>query len=124
MQTSATAAVAPDFFATLEYRLRRELRESIEVWGQSVTQLSNWEDDNLLDNPTGELKATHRRMLDDLIKFGKFLAITTDHPDFPDQTLRATVTATLQVLQDKIPLWHGTASLKEAEAILTQVFPE
>jgi len=114
----------PDYFEKLEARILQEFAEGVAAWGQSVTALARWEDEHLLDNPTPEAFAAHRRTVERLIQFGRFLALTTEHPDFPNVALKQNVAATLQTLRDKIPLWHGTMPKAEADAILKAAFPE
>jgi hypothetical protein len=124
MNKALPAEVSPDYFEKLETRILQEFSEGVAAWGQSVTALARWEDEHLLDNPTPDAFAAHRRTVDRLIQFGRFLALTTEHPDFPDVTLKKNVAATLQTLRDKIPLWHGTLPKAEADAILKAAFPE
>ncbi len=118
------AEVSPDYFEKLEARIHQEFAEGVAAWGQSVTALARWEEEHLLDHPGTEALAAHRRTVERLIQFGRFLALTTEHPDFPDATLKATVAATLQTLRDKIPLWHGTMPKEQADVILKTAFPE
>src|SRR6266567_4219632 len=101
------ASVMPDYFATLEAHILHDFGEAVAAWGESVTALSRWEDEKLLDNPSPEALGAHRRMVERLIEFGRFLALITQHPDFPVAALKANVSATLQTLQDKLPLWHS-----------------
>ena len=117
-------AVMPDYFEKLEARILQEFAEGVAAWGESVTALAHWEDEHLLENPTVKALAAHRRTVDKLIGFGRFLALTTEHPDFPDAALKETVAATLQTLRDKIPLWHGQMPKAQADAILNAAFPE
>jgi len=124
MNTAIPAEVLPDYFEKLETHILQEFAEGVAAWGQSVTALSRWEDEHLLDNPTPDALAAHRRTVERLIQFGRFLALTTEHPDFPDVALKNNVAATLQTLRDKIPLWHGTTPTAEADAILKAAFPE
>ncbi len=124
MDIATPAEVLPDYFEKLEARILQEFTEGVAVWGQSVTALSRWEQEHLLDNPGADVLAAHRRTVERLIRFGCFLALTTTHPDFPDRALRENVAATLQMLRDKIPLWHGTMPREEADAILKTAFPE
>ncbi len=114
----------PDYFERFVARAHRELSEAVEAWGQSITALSQWEDDHLLDSQSAEDLAAHRRTIEELLRFGKFLSLTTAHPEFPDKVLSEQVAATLELLQDKIPLWHGTMSKQKAEEILRACFPE
>jgi hypothetical protein len=123
MATTLPAEVLPDYFEKLQARILQEFIEGVASWGQSVTALSRWEAEHLLDNPGADVLAAHRRTLDRLIQFGRFLALTTDHPDFPDTALKQNIAATLQTLSDKIPLWHGSMPQEEADAILKTAFP-
>ena len=116
--------VMPDYFEKTEARILQEFAEAVATWGQSVTALAAWEDEHLLDNPTPEDLAAHRRSLERLIDFSKFIARTTDHPDFSDTAVKETVEATLQTLRDKIPLWHSRMPKEQTEAILKAAFPE
>ena len=114
----------PDYFEKLKARILQEFAEGVAAWGQSVTALSQWEHEHLLDCPNSDTLAAHRHAVERLIGFGHFLALTTDHPDFPDTALRDNVAATLQTLRDKIPLWHGKMPKEKADAILKAAFPE
>ena len=120
----ALPMVMPDYFEKTEARILQEFAEAIATWGQSVTALAAWEDEHLLDNPAPEDLAAHRRSLERLVDFGKFIARTTDHPDFSDTAVKEIVEATLQTLRDKIPLWHSRMPKEQTEAILKAAFPE
>ena len=124
MDLAIPAGLLPDYFEKLEARILQEFSEGVAAWGQSVTALSRWEDEHLLDNQSADVLELHRRTVERLIHFGGFLALTTEHPDFPDTALKENVAATLQTLRDKIPLWHSTMPKEEAEAILKAAFPE
>ncbi len=124
MNMAIPAGVMPDYFEKLEAHILQEFADGVTAWGQSVTALSRWEDEQLLDSPSPAALAEHRRTVDRLIRFGRFLARTTEHPDFPDTALKENVAAALQTLRDKIPLWHGTMPKEEADAILKAAFPE
>jgi hypothetical protein len=116
--------ILPDYFEKLEARILREFTEGVAAWGESVTALSRWEEEHLLDAPNADVLTAHRRAVQRLIEFGDFLARTTTHREFPDITLKENVAATLQTLRDKIPLWHGTMPRREADALLKAAFPE
>jgi hypothetical protein len=124
MELAMPAEVMPDYFEQMEAHILQEFAAGVAAWGRSVTALSQWEHEHLLDDPTPEILAAHRRTVERLIRFGRFLALTTEHQDFPEAALKANVTATLQTLSDKIPLWHGTMAKGEADAILKAAFPE
>ena len=119
----ALPMVMPDYFEKTEARILQEFAEAVATWGQSVTALAAWEDEHLLDHPTPENLAAHRRSLEQLIGFGKFIARTTEHPDFSDTATKEIVEATLQTLRDKIPLWHSRMPKEKAAEILKAAFP-
>ena len=118
------AAVMPDYFEKLQARIWQEFSEGIATWGQSVTELSRWEQEHLVDAPSPEVLASHRRAVERLVRFGQFIVAAAQHPEFPVPALREDVAATLQTLRDKIPLWHGTMPMDQAEALLKAAFPE
>jgi hypothetical protein len=124
MEIAIPAPVMPDYFEKLEAHILQEFTEGVAAWGESVTALARWEDEHLLEGSTTEALAAHRRTVDRLIAFGRFLALTTEHRDFPDSSLKENVSATLQTLRDKIPLWHGRMPEHKADAILKAAFPE
>jgi hypothetical protein len=124
MEIAGPQSVMPDYFEKLEAHILHEFAEGVSAWGASVTALAQWEDENLLEEPTAAVLAAHRSTVNKLIAFGRFLALTTEHPDFPDSALKENVAATLQTLRDKIPLWHGQMPKDKAEAILKAAFPE
>ena len=124
METAVPAAVMPDYFERLERHILQELAEGVAAWGQSVTALAQWEEEHLLENPSAEALATHRSIVEKLIAFGRFLALATDHAEFPQVELKENVAATLQTLRDKIPLWHSQMTRDTADAILKAAFPE
>src|SRR6202040_3412513 len=123
MEIAIPVPVMPDYFAKLEAHIHQEFTEGVAAWGESVTALARWEDEHLLDNPGSEALAAHRGTVDRLTAFGRFLALTTEHPDFPDSALKENVAATLQTLRDKIPLWHGQMPKDKANVILKTAFP-
>src|SRR5882724_222989 len=123
MEIALPIPVMPDYFEKLEAHILQEFAEGVAAWGESVTALARWEDEHLLEGETSEALTAHRRTVDRLIAFGRFLARTTEHPDFPDLALKENVAATLQTLRDKIPLWHGQMPQEEADAILKTAFP-
>ena len=124
MEIAIPVPVMPDYFEKLEAHILQEFAEGVAAWGESVTALARWEDEHLLEKPATEALAAHRRVVDRLIAFGRFLALTTDHPDFPDSALKENVAATLQTLRINIPLWHGQMPKDKADAILKATFPE
>jgi len=115
---------AIEFIETLEKRILRELWDAVLVWSESVRALAQWEDEHLLEKPSTEVLEKHRQIVERQIALGKFIALATEHPDFPDKPTREQVVATMSILHDKIPLWHSTMSAEQADKILAEVFPE
>lgn len=118
------AVAMPDPIGRLEKRLTAELADEAEQWSWCLNGLSRWEDEHLLDNPTPQSLAEHKRMIERLLRFGRFLSVATEHPDFPDRAVASMVRATLQTLEDDLALHHGTGmSTEKSERILAKAFP-
>jgi hypothetical protein len=66
----------------------------------------------------------HKATVERLLQFGKLLSSVVDQPDFPDKGLAAMVSATQQMLQDKLVMWHGAMSHEQRENIFAAVFHE
>src|SRR5262245_7013108 len=88
----------PESIGQLETHFQRELAAVIEDWSRCTNALSQWEDENLLDNPSAELLTKHREMIERLQRLGHLLALVTGQPDFPDKELAAIVSATQNCL--------------------------
>jgi len=116
--------LVPDYIGHLQERLLREFAHGVEDWSRCVDQVTRWEDEHLLDNPTPELLAQHKTALKRLIGFGKFISLSTEHPEFPDRETAELVRATQHCFQDKLAMWHGPQlSAEESERILAACFP-
>src|SRR5437762_381783 len=50
MEAALAAEVMPDYFERLEARILQEFAEGVSDWGRSVTALSGWEQEHLLDS--------------------------------------------------------------------------
>ncbi len=87
-------------------------------------RLSGWEDEYLVDVPTPERVAEHRRLLDELEQAGRWLALATQSTEFPDRSTAELVNLTLQDLKDRRALWHGETHPNRREEILKAVFHE
>ena len=71
-------------------------------------RLTDWEDRNLLDEPTSaERRAEHARLLDELERLGNWLHSATQSEDFPDRPTAELIAMTLQNLKDRRAMWHG-----------------
>lgn len=97
----------------LATRTARHLRTQVEDWYDECRSLPQWEDENLIDEPTPERLAEHARLVDELERVGRWLALATQSADFPDQPTAELVVLALQDLADCRAMWHGR-SLSEA----------
>jgi hypothetical protein len=128
----AMSAIAPEISAEISapfpVRLRsvlRHLRVQVEDWYDGCRQLTEWEDANLLDDPSPEKMAEHAVMLVELERIGQWFSLTTQSPDFPDAKTAELVRLTLQDLRDRRAMWHGKKmSKEEADKIIAACFPE
>jgi len=114
-----------DIIGRLQKRWLANFAETVEEWSASVSTLSRWEDDNLLDNPSPELLADHKATIERLLAFGGSLSPTTENRKFPDRRIAEMVAATQVVLQDKLRIWHGPRMSKtESDRLLGVCFPD
>ena len=115
----------PDVIGRLERRVYTEFAREAEEWSLYLNALSRWEDEHLLDNPTPELLAEHKKAIEHLLKLGRFFELVTELPDFPDFDTARMVAATQQTLRDMLQMRHGERLGKDrADAILAQAFPD
>src|SRR5438270_2914326 len=91
-----SAAGAEDIAGSLSRRLVRYFKAQVEDWYDVCRQLSDWEDGHLVDAPTPEGLAEHSRLLDELERVGRWLAMATQGRDFPDRATAELVGMTLQ----------------------------
>ena len=114
-----------DIIGRLQKRWLANLTETVEEWSASVSTLSRWEDENLLDNPALEALADHKATVERLLAFGGSLSLATENRKFPDRRIAEMVAATQLVLQDKLRIWHGPRMSKtESDRILAGCFPD
>ena len=126
---SADTATGPraepvDLSAGLAKRLLRYFKAQVEDWYDVCRHLPDWEDRQLLDHRTPERLAEHSRLLDELERVGRWLSLTAQSPDFPDQATADLIAMTLQDLQDARALWHGQMSEARRAEIRSSVFHE
>jgi hypothetical protein len=119
-----TLPLATDCVGNLEKRLARELATEAEEWSECASVLTLWEDQHLLDSPAENMLRRHQATVERLLQFGKRLSSFVEHPDFPDKNLAAMVSATQQMLRDKLVMWHGTMSPERREEIVAAAFHE
>ncbi|PWU18298.1 MAG: hypothetical protein C5B50_09495 [Verrucomicrobia bacterium] len=119
------ALESSDVISRWQSRLLGNFNQAVEEWSAFVPALTRWEDEHLLDSPAAELLADHKTTIKRLIAFGKFIALGTEQPDFPDRRLAESVASTLLILEDKLRLWHGPPMSKaDSDRILAACFPD
>jgi hypothetical protein len=116
---SAETAVVPvlasrDSSHRLAARAVRQFKAQVEDWYDECRALTDWEDENLIDERKPDKLAEHARMLDELERVGRWLSSAMQSADFPDRASAELVALTLRDLADVRALWHGTG-LSEAE---------
>ena len=124
--TTATEPIpeAADLAAGVSKRAQRLLKAQVEDWHDVCRHLADWEDRFLVDEANAERLGEHARVLDELERVGKWLALATGSPDFPDVATAKLVAMTLQDLKDARSLWHGKSSKEERQEIMRAVFNE
>lgn len=105
-------------------RSLRHFNLQVEDWCDSCRQLSDWEDRNLIDQPTPAALHEHKQLLDELDQVGRWLSRIAQEPDFPDSNLASVISFTVQDLRDRRSLWHGPLSQDERDEILQAIFLE
>ena len=94
-----------------------------EEWSRRVNRLNRFEEEYLLvDNPDPRKLAQHRKRVERLMFFGQLCAIVAAHPEFGDADTAQMVTATQEVLRNKLRMFHQPMAPEQAEAILKEVF--
>lgn len=124
MPTLTAPLPDPSDLAGVSKRVLRLLKAQVEDWYDVCRQLSDWEDQHLLDQTRTERLAEHARLLDELERVGNWLSLATGSPDFPDRTTTNLVAMTLQDIKDARALWHGNMSRERRQEILRGVFNE
>src|SRR5947207_2303050 len=97
----------PDVIGNLQKRLLSSISQIVDEWAGLVPELTRWEDEHLLDNPTPENLAAHKAALDRMLLLIRWLNRGSEAPDFPDRQLAESVAATQQIILDKLRMWHG-----------------
>ena len=113
-----------DEASDLARRLRRYFKAQVEDWYDVCRHLTAWEERHLTDQPALERLAEHARLLDELQRVGRWLSQATQSPDFPDRATAELVAMTLQDLNDRRALWHGTMNPERREQVLRAIFHE
>jgi hypothetical protein len=112
---------------SLLQQLLNELQfsKAVEAWSRYINSLNRWEDEHLLtDNPSPEALAKHKGIVESLMFFGQMCALITAHPEFNDSETAGIISATQNVLRDKLRMFHRPMPREQADLILREVFPE
>jgi len=96
----------------------------VEDWCDVCRRLSLWEERRLVNEPTTVDFSEHARILDELERTGRWVALVTQNADFPDAATSELVAMTLQDIADRRALWHGTMTPEQREKVLTSIFDE
>jgi hypothetical protein len=123
MSTTA-AIVGPDVLDFGEDILEK-LSAVVREWAAHAGPLRLYPWQTCAGNPSPEALRRHKLALERMITLGRLFHLSTGAPEFPDPKTAALVSATLQMLQDDLNLWHGTDLTEaEAEEIMQKCFPE
>ena len=103
-----------------------DLPIAAEAWSRSINKLNRWEEENLLphEHPSPEKLSEHKKIVERLMFFGQLCAFAAAHPEFGDTETADMVTATQEVLRNKLRMFHNPMSREESDRILKEVFPE
>ena len=122
---SAVATVDSENRPSLLERLLSDFPANAEEWSRSVNGLNRFEEEYLLvDNPDPRRLVEHRKRVERLMFFGQLCAFVATHPELGDADTAQMVTATQEVLRNKLRMFHQPMAPEQAEAILKEVFSE
>ena len=127
METNVLDPSAPeplDVAGGLSQRFLRSFKAQVEDWYDVCRRLSLWEERRLVDEPTLEDFGEHGRILEELERTGRWVAVVTKNADFPDAATAELVAMTLKDIADRRALWHGTMTPEERKEVLTSLFDE
>jgi len=121
---TASFAGPAQLTGSLSKRVFRLFKAQVEDWYDGCRRFSEWEEQNLLDEPTPKQLAEHALALDVLERIGRWFSVASQGDDFPDRETAELVAMTVQDLRDRRALWHGTLKPEQREEILRAVFNE
>jgi len=127
MATHVPAALPPeplDVAGGLSQRFLRSFKAQVDDWYDVCRRLSLWEERHLVDEPTPEDFDEHARILYELERTGRWVALVTRNADFPDVAIAELVEMTLKDIADRRALWHGTMTPEQREKVLASIFDE
>ena len=113
-----------DVAGGLSQRFLRSFKAQVEDWYDVCRRLTLWEERRLVDEPSVEDFNEHARILEELARTGRWLALVTQNADFPDVATAELVSMTLKDIADRRALWHGTMSPEQREKVLASIFDE
>ena len=125
--TLAASSEALDETESLFHALvdHRRFSKAAQAWSRSVHQLSAWESGHVLvDNPSPENIARHKKSVERLMRFGQLLGFIADCPEFEDVKAAEMVHATQIVLKDKFRKWHGVKVSREKSGEVAKEIPQ
>ena len=101
------------------------IAEAVEQLCLATRAVTHFERAHLLDEPPKpEAEAKHKLVLEKLISYSRIIHFCTNQPEFPDKKIAGMMAANLQLLQDKLLIWHSDMPEAEAERLLKEVFNE
>jgi hypothetical protein len=113
-----------DASPSLWQRLFSEFPASVEEWSRCINRLNQWESEHLLvEDPEAAALAQHRTAIGRLMFFGQAFAFVATHPEYGDAKAAEIVTASQEVLRNKLRMFHHPVGSDEADKILSEVFP-
>jgi hypothetical protein len=127
MATNVLTPSPPESFDVvggLSQRFLRSLKAQVEDWYDVCRRLSFWEERRLVAEPTPEDFEEHLRILEELERTGRWVALVTQNSDFPDRGTAELVAMTMKDLADRRALWHGTMTPEQREKVLASIFDE
>ena len=105
----------------LSQRFLRSFMAQVEDWYDVCRRLSLWEDRRLIDEPSTEDFSEHARILEELERTGRWVALVTQNEDFPDAATAELVAMTLEDIADRRALWHRTMTPEQREKVLSSM---
>jgi hypothetical protein len=123
--TASAPEVSPgQLLREVEAHTTARLNEIIDRWSRATTELTHWEVSHLAAAPRAEDLATHRMVVEALLRMGDCFQRVLEMPEYDDAARRAEVLATLGCLRDKLALWHQSLPAPaEATRLLETIFP-
>ena len=124
MGTAAIPFESEDSAQSLWERFFADFPASVEEWSRSINRWNRWEEEHLLvERPSPEDLARHLKFIKRLMFFGQLCALVATHPDYGDVQTAEMVTASQEVLRNKLRMFHQPMGDEEAGKILAEVFP-